>query len=436
MSALAQLMHSKGHNVSGSDIHDSDKLYYLQGRGIRTTVGHFAQNVINAELVVYNAAIDWDNPELAYARETGINAVTRAELLGIIMSEYRYSVAVSGAHGKTTTAAMISSVLKSLDPTVHIGGEAKGLGNLRIGGSSIFVTEACEYAGSFLHLKPVISVVLNIDSDHLDYYKDIDEIEAAFSEYVMNVPDDGCIIVNGADGRAMSACAGSGAKIITFLRGNYEAKDIKFNANGMPEFTVIENGTEAVRFTLGIPGAHNIGNALAAYAVGRQFELPHETIAKSLSAFAGVSRRFQFMGAINGADVYIDYAHHPMEIAATINMCRMLKPKRIICAFQPHTYSRTKALLYGFVQALSLADVNYVLPVYAAREEPIAGVTSDVLVNEMIKQQLLATYSPTFSDAAGYIKKAACERDLVLILGAGDIPELAKMLVDKKNNKA
>lgn len=432
MSALAQLMHSKGHNVSGSDMQDSDKLYYLQGRGIRTTVGHFAQNAINAELIVYNAAIDWDNPELTYAREAGINTVTRAELLGIIMSEYRYSVAVSGAHGKTTTAAMISSVLKCLDPTVHIGGEAKGIGNLKIGGSNIFVTEACEYAGSFLHLKPVISVILNIDSDHLDYYKDIDEIEAAFSEYAMNVPDDGCIIVNGADARAMSACAGSGAKIVTFVRGNYEAGDVRYNENGMPKMTVIENGTDVARFTLGVPGAHNIENALAAFAVGRQFELPHEAIAKSLSSFGGVSRRFQYMGAIKGAGVYIDYAHHPIEIAATINMCRMLKPKRIICAFQPHTYSRTKALLHGFVQALSLADINYVLPVYAAREEPNAGVSSDVLVDEMIKQRLTAAYMPTFSDAAGHIRETAGERDLVLILGAGNIPEMAKLLVDQE----
>ena len=434
MSALALIMQSRGHTVSGSDAVDSQTLKNLTASGVKTVCGHSYHGAAGADLAVVTAAATEDNPEVLGARSRGIRIIGRAELLGEIMDAYPNSVAVAGTHGKTTTTGMIASVLEPLDPTVHIGGELPGGGNVRLGGGKIFITEACEYKRAFLSLHPSVGVILNVDADHLDYYRDIDDIEGAFADFARNIKPGGRAVCNGGDARARRACKSNGRTAMTFGSGNAEAAELSADEFGRFSFDIYEDKKFAARARLRVPGLHNVDNALAAYLAGRAFELQPQKIADALGSFAGVGRRYESAGKLNGAQIILDYAHHPKEIAAVIELARLTRPKRLICAFQPHTYSRTKSLFNGFTEALSRADIIYTAPIYAAREAPINGITSDAIADELKKRGCEAHASRNFPWLARALKNKAVPGDLILILGAGDIAELIPLLTKRKDN--
>lgn len=434
MSALALICKNRGHEVEGSDIACSDKTELLAREGIAVRCGHDRTDFGGIDLVVYNAAIAKDNPERVAAKEQGVPCIKRSQLLGHIMAEYRQSIAVSGSHGKTTVTAMLASVFNGRDPTVHIGGDLEILhGSYKIGtGSEYFITEACEYKRSFLTLKPTVGVVLNIDEDHLDYFADIDDIFDAFVEFGGNVAPNGTLVVNGEDILCLRAAVQSGAKNIVAYglsdKFDYSAGDIK-EADGYYSFEVRERNRGVGRLSLKIPGKHNVLNALAAYSAAVACGLKAEEILGALKDFGGAARRFMYMGMLNGAKIIADYAHHPSEIEALMNTVRLQKPARIVAVFQPHTYTRTQRFFDKFVHVLGMSDEAIILPVYAAREKEIKGVTGNALADAMNAHGYKARSLGGFKACATYLKNTADKDELILLIGAGDIIRLAELLV-------
>lgn len=433
MSALALICKKKGHYIEGSDTAYSEKIEMLEQAGIPVRRGHTKTDFSDVDLVVYNAAIACDNPEILAAKAASVPCIKRAQLLGRIMAEYKHGIAVSGAHGKTTATAMVVKVFSDLDPTALVGGDVPALnGSFRIGNNDeFFITEACEYKRSFLQLRPALGVILNIDEDHLDYYADINDIIDAYTDFAAGVKEDGAVIINGDDPNTVTAAIRSGHKnIITFgLDGDYDytARDLS-QTNGRYTFSVWEKDNCLGAISLITPGKHNINNALAAVACARYFGLDARTIISNLNEFMGVSRRWTKLGNLNGAEVIADYAHHPNEIKAVIDTVRQQYPKRIIAVFQPHTYTRTQKMYDKFLVALSLADETLLLPTYAAREKEIKGVNAQDLAKDLLKMGQDAKSFETFLDCAQYLKTAAIKGDMVLLLGAGDIIEMGHYL--------
>jgi len=432
MSALAHILKNDGYKVLGSDFKDSDTAKELVASGIPVKIGHRAENVDGAGLVVYTAAIKDDNPELVRARKLGIPAIERAVLLGAMMRNYRYPVAVSGTHGKTTATSMLSHVLcdSDLDPTILVGGVLPLIGgNMRDGGKEYFVTEACEYCGSFLKFFPLYSIILNIEEDHLDYFKDINDIIDCFSEFVEKTPKNGAVIANFDDPEVVVATKNNPAKTVSYGIQNkscdYVAENIVFSEKGCPEFDVFEKGEFLLHIKLGVPGLHNVSNSLAVIAVSKLLGVPKAGIEKGLASFSGTNRRFELKGEINGAKIYDDYAHHPTEIKATLAAAKSTGAARVRCVFQPHTYTRTYTLKDEFAKSFTDCDDLIITDIFAARE-PDTGLIHARDLADVIDG---AKYIKDFCDIEEYFKATAKDGDIIFTMGAGDVYKIGESII-------
>ena len=385
MSGLAEILLDEGFSISGSDSHETALTEHLETKGARVYYGQRAANIEREpgiSVVVYTAAIHEDNPEFRAARDQGLPMLSRAELLGELMRNYKEAIAISGTHGKTTTTSMLTDILLAgdLDPTISVGGILKDIGgNIRVGGPDLFVTEACEYTNSFLSFFPKISLILNIDADHLDFFKDIDDIRHSFREFAGLLPEDGTLIINADTPCYETITNGLSCQVITYslkAEADYTARGIEYDEFGHPSFTALCHGEPVGKFSLHIPGIHNVSNALASIALATRLGITPELIQKGFSSFYGTDRRFQYKGKVGEVTIIDDYAHHPTEIRATLNAARNYPHKTIWCVFQPHTYTRTKALLPEFAEALTLADKVVLADIYAAREKNTIGISS------------------------------------------------------------
>lgn len=437
MSGLALILAGQGYKVSGSDLHSSEVTAKLEARGIKVSIGHSGDNITNPELVVYTAAVKADNPELRASEERGIHIIDRAALLGEIMKKYDYSVAVSGTHGKTTTTAMVSMILMEagLDPSVHIGGMMKAIGgSVRTGNGSYFVTEACEYVDSFLTLFPYISIILNIEYDHADYFKNIEQVKGSFLRFAKQTKAGGLVVLNSDDKNALDAVMGKSLRISTFglhnPEANWGAGDISYDSEGCAEFTLLRDGKATDRIKLGTPGIHNIYNALAATAACAELGCGMDAVKRGLSGFTGMDRRLERKGVLNGIRLIDDYAHHPSEIKASLAAIAKSAPAKVWCVFQPHTYTRTKALLKDFAAAFGDADRVLLTDIYAAREKNTGEIHSSDLACEInAVSPGKAVYTGSFGEAAEYLLKNAKPGELVVTMGAGDVFEVGKLLI-------
>lgn len=436
MSGLAEILLDRGFKVSGSDKQKSALTQKLEENGALIFYGQKAENISeNCDLVVYTAAIHPDNSEYTRAKELGIPLMTRAELLGQMMLNYQSSIAVSGTHGKTTTTSMLAHILLAADtdPTVSVGGILPIIdGNIRIGASKYFLTEACEYTNSFLHFNPTLGIILNIEEDHLDFFKDINDIRHSFRKFAELLPDNGTLIINADIENTEYITSGLKCNVMSYSAdkpADLTASNISFNEFAIPSFDAIYKGTSLGRFELKVPGKHNISNALAAIAAAIVLKLDTSNIASGLSAFAGTDRRFQFKGKVNGASIIDDYAHHPTEIKATLLTALKCPHKKLWVIFQPHTYSRTKAFFNDFVDALSSADEVILAEIYAAREQNTFGVYSKDIADCISKKGTKASYFPTFKEIIDYIKPKLSKGDLVLTMGAGNVTTIGDDLL-------
>lgn len=438
MSGLAEILLAKGFPVSGSDTKQSPLTDDLASKGAVIHIGQCAQNITpSIALVVYTAAIHPDNPEYAQAKALGLPMLTRAELLGQIMKTYETPIAISGTHGKTTTTSMISEMLlkADTDPTLSIGGILKDIGgNFRIGHSGYFVTEACEYTNSFLSFFPKIGVILNIEEDHLDFFKDLADIRNSFHRFAALLPADGTLIINSDIENYQEITAGLSCNVITFgMQGDcdYVPSDIVYNEHACACYTLHRKNAAPLTVTLNVPGRHNIANSLAALAVSDLLGIPSEACLKALKEFSGTDRRFEFKGRLNGISIIDDYAHHPTEITATLQAAANYPHKTLWCVFQPHTYTRTKAFLPEFARALSLADKIILADIYAARETDNLGISSETLQDEIRKLGKECYYFPTFEKIQDFILKNCISGDLLITMGAGDVVKIGENLLKK-----
>jgi len=441
MSSLAAILHFNGYRVTGSDIRVSTIVERLQKSGIEIAIGHAAENVDGTELLVYTAAVKQDNVELVRARELGLPVIERSDLLGMLMSQYKERIAIAGTHGKTTTTSMLSIIFKELDldPTVLIGGDVDALGgNVRLGKSELFVTEACEYVGAFLKLSPWIGIILNIDADHMDYYKTMDNLVKAFRDFAHLIPKEGCLVAFADNDYILDILPELSCNVITFGIGDdadWWPDRIIFDRYGYPEFDVMHKGQVVTHVKLHVPGLHNVHNALACLAACHFAGIDVELAAQALETFHGTHRRFENKGVVDGVTVVDDYAHHPTEIEATLHAAQNIPHERIWCVFQPHLFSRTKALLHEFAHALKLADKVIVTDIYPAREVDLGEVSSLDLVRLVEKAQSDCMYIPSFFDVIDYLDKELLPGDIVITMGAGDIYQVGEELL-KSGRKA
>lgn len=437
MSGLAEILMEKGFTVSGSDANESDLTHTLETKGATVFYGQSASNISDTiDLVVYTAAIHPDNPEFAEAKNRNIPMISRAELLGQIMDNFEKSIAVAGTHGKTTTTSMISEILLSADadPTITVGGILPSIGgNLRVGSSPFFVSEACEYTNSFLNFRPKYSIILNIEAEHLDFFKDIEDIRHSFRLFAENTPADGTIVINSEIPDLGKLTKGLSPKVITYgfsPESDFYAADISYDDKACPVFTVMHDTKEAAKIRLSVPGRHNISNALAAIALCFSMGIDMDTIAKGLLAFGGADRRFQYKGHMGSVTIIDDYAHHPTEIRATLTAAQNYPHNRLVLVFQPHTYSRTKAFLHDFAEVLSLADVIVLADIYAAREQNTYGISSKDLLALLKEKGKDAYYFPTFEEIEKFLLQTCVHDDLLITMGAGNVVEIAQALLD------
>ena len=438
MSALAEILLAGGTPVSGSDSKESAITKELVRKGAEIFIGQRASNISrDISLVVYTAAIREDNPELVRARELNIPAKTRAVFLGELMKGYKNAVCISGTHGKTTTTSLISQIFldAGADPTVMVGGMLPAIGgNLKIGGKDYFITEACEYTNSFLSFFPTIEVILNVRADHLDFFKDLDDIRKSFREYARLLPDDGTLIINGEIENLPYFTEGLRCRVITFGIGgdfDYMAKNISYNEFACGEYDLYKKGNYICHVCLSITGEHNISNSLAALAAADICRTDLCAAADSLKAFGGVDRRFQFLGKTGGVAVIDDYAHHPDEIDASLSSALKYPHKKLWEVFQPHTYSRTKALLDEFASALSSADVIVLADIYAAREKDDLGISSETLKEKITAAGGECYYFPTFDEIENFLLENCTPNDLLITMGAGDVDIIGKKLLGR-----
>ena len=436
MSGLAEVLLGASFRVTGSDSMNSPLVERLRGLGAEIAIGQSADNISpEMDCVVYTAAIHADNPEFAAAKENNLPMLTRAELLGQIMKNYGTPVAVAGTHGKTTTTSMAGHIMLAggLDPTISVGGIMPAIhGNIRVGNSDSFITEACEYTNSFLSFFPKIEIILNVDADHLDFFKDLDDIASSFHRFAQLLPADGLLIMNRDSNKFDAVTEGLVCPVLTYsLQGDADctAADISFDESGCASFTCLFRGKEFGRYELGVPGMHNVSNALAVIALGRSLGIPVDCIKKGLSEFRGTERRFEYKGNYRGVSVVDDYAHHPTEISATLTAAEKYPHKELWVVFQPHTYTRTQLLLPSFAEALSAADHVVLAPIYAAREVNTIGISSDAIRELLDKAGTHAVYIETFDEIEEYLKTHLREGDLLITMGAGNIVEVGESLL-------
>lgn len=441
MSGLAHILHDRSFPVSGSDRAPSDMTRMLEEQGIGIHYGQKAENILQSErpidVVVYTAAVHPDNPEYMAAEQAHIPMLSRAELLGQMMRRYDTPIAVAGTHGKTTTTSMLSEIFMTadMDPTLLIGGVYSGIGsNTRIGKSGLMVTEACEYTNSFLSFFPKYACILNVEADHMDFFKDLDEIYDSFHSFARLLPGDGALVIGSNIDVFKRLTDDLSCRIITFGEretDNVSASDISYDANGLPTFTLRAPslGVAAVTVSLKVPGHHNVLNALAAFALARLAGATAEQITEGLGRFSGAHRRFEHKGVRDGITIVDDYAHHPTEIAATLAAAGRVPHGRLWCVFQPHTYTRTKVFLHAFAASLKAADHVILLPIYAAREKDIYGVSSKDLCDEINRTGGTCTYIDSFENVKRFILENCTKDDLLITMGAGDVVKIAEELV-------
>ena len=431
MCPLAEVLHGMGLVVQGSDMRDSPIVEHLRSLGISVAVGHTAQDIEGAEFLIRTAAIHDDNPEIAAAHQKGIPVFERAEAWGAIMQRYENAICIAGTHGKTTTTAMTTHIFMAAqaDPTVMIGGTLPMLhSGYRVGKGDTIILESCEYCNSFLYFFPTVAVVLNIDADHLDFFKDLDDIKHSFRRFAQLVPADGKIVANADDANAMDAL--KGLPLFTFgldHPADCRGENLTWN-HGLPSFDIVIDGKLYTSLSLHTAGRHNVLNALAAAAAAYVLGIPGEAVKAGLEAFSGAGRRFEYKGEYNGAKIYDDYAHHPGELHALLTAARSMGYQRVICAFQPHTYSRTKALFDDFVRELRTVDQVVLAEIFAARETNTIGISSADLAAEIPG----SIFCPTLQDVTAQLKKLAQPGDLILTVGAGDIYTAGEALMQNK----
>ncbi|MBE5921216.1 MAG: UDP-N-acetylmuramate--L-alanine ligase [Lachnospiraceae bacterium] len=439
MSSLAEILLSKGFTVSGSDAKASAITERLTALGATIHFGHSADYVPkNTSLLVYTAAVNFSNPELAYAAEHHIALLTRAELLGQIMKNYETAIGVSGTHGKTTTTSMISQVLLAAqtDPTILVGGIFPTIGgNTRIGASGMFITESCEYTNSFLSFAPTLAVILNVKEDHLDFFKDIDDIRLSFRKFAELLPAHGTLVVNTEIDNYTYFTEGLPCNVVTYgtdaTTSRYYAKNVTFDAQARGHYDLMDGNTCLGHIDLGVTGEHNVSNSLAAVAACAAAGIDFSTIARGIAAYTGTDRRFQHKGSFRGVTVLDDYAHHPDEIATTLKTAKKCDYKKIWCIFQPHTYTRTKNLLHEFGETLALADHVILTDIYAAREKNTVGISSLDLKREVEKYGVPCEYFATFSEVEEFAKKSCSQGDLLITMGAGDVVNIGEILISE-----
>ena len=436
MSGLAEILLDEGFTISGSDSKESDLTKHLEAKGISVFYGQKASNIIpGIDLIVYTAAIHEDNPEFAQAKAQGLPMLSRAELLGQIMDNYEQSIAVAGTHGKTTTTSMISQILleAKTDPTITVGGILEAInGNLRVGESEVFISEACEYTNSFLNFRPKYSIILNVEAEHLDFFKDLDDIRKSFHKFAANTLADGATIINGEIDNYTEIVKGLPQRIITYgLNSSYDyyAENITYDEKACAIFSVMHDGQKIMDVHLNVPGKHNVSNSLAAIALCDIMDIPNEAVISGLLKFGGANRRFQYKGKIDGITIIDDYAHHPTEIKATLTAAANYPHERLVLVFQPHTYSRTKAFLDDFAEVLSMADVVVLADIYAAREQNTYGVSSKDILNLLKKKGTEAYYLPSFEEIEKFLLKNCINGDLLITMGAGNVVEIGEALL-------
>ncbi len=434
MSPLAEVLHDVGVTIVGSDMHESDNTRMLREKGIAISIGHKAENITDdLDFVVRTAAVHDDNPEIATARAKQIPVFERTQAWGAIMRHYPNAICIAGTHGKTTTTSMCTHIMMAAekDPTVMIGGTLPLLhAGHRVGNGDTIIFESCEYYNSFLSLSPTIAVVLNIEADHLDFFKDLDEIKRSFCAFADRVPETGVIIANADDENTMDALRPLGREMLTF--GLSEKADVHpaniVRRGAMSEFDIIYKGECITRAVIHIPGEHNIRNALAAAAATMQLGVSPAAVKYGLSGFQGAGRRFEFKGKFNGADLYDDYAHHPSELRAVLDAVEALNYTRTIVVFQPHTYSRTHALFDDFLQQLARPTITYLAEIYAAREQNTIGISSRDLAERLPN----AHYFKTFAEIEESLAKTARPGDIILTIGAGDVFRIGDHLMGRQ----
>ncbi len=430
MSGLAELMLDEGCKVAGSDKCSSHIIEKLKKLGAEIFIEHNEKNITeDIDLVVYTSAISDDNPELLMAKKLKLNIMDRAEFLGYIMKGYTHSICVSGTHGKTTTTGMLSSILleTDLEPTIFLGGEMDSLGgNLKQGANNLLLTEACEYRRNFLKFNPTMELILNIDSDHLDYYKDLKDIEEAFAEYAEKLPETGFLIANHVN---VDIFKNVKCNVVTFgltQEADFYPSDINYYPT--PSYTLMNGDKRIADINLKVYGEHNILNSIAAAAACIMLDIDMEIIKKGLSEFKGTHRRYEFKGNYRGAVLIEDYAHHPAEMKTSLHTASTYSRGKIITVFQPHTYTRTKALLNEFADVLKLSDISILLDIYAAREKDNGTIHSKDLLNKLTDASAKGFYAKSFGEAVDLINNMVTEGDTLIIMGAGNVNEIIDML--------
>lgn len=439
MSGLAEILLKEGFQITGSDMKASEITDQLSEMGALINIGQYASNISDdIDLVIYTAAIHEDNEEFQAVKAKNIPMLSRAQLLGQIMSNYQYSVAVSGTHGKTTTTAMLSYIMleADVDPTISVGGMIDAIGgNIRVGTSDYFVTEACEYTNSFHAFNPYISIILNVDADHLDFFSGIEEIAESFHTFATKTPENGLVIVNGDMEYYKTVTDSLKCRVLTFgekSSNNLTASNIRFDEFGHPTYTLIIDGKEITDITLHLFGRHNVYNSLSAIAASLELGIPMEVIQAGLLHCKGADRRFQYKGTIlDNVKVLDDYAHHPTEISATLAAAKNLDYHELWCIFQPHTYTRTYALLDDFAEALKVCDHVIVADIYAAREKDTGMVSARDLAEKIAAFGTDAFYLPSFDDIENYILKNCKKNDLLITMGAGNVDFIGNDLIKK-----
>ena len=433
MSSLAEVLYGMGIIISGSDLNDSNpNVATLRSKGIEVLIGHNAENISeDMDFVVRTAAVHDDNPEIIRARELGVPVFERTEAWGAISKDYTNALCFSGTHGKTTTTSMCTHILMAAekDPTVMIGGTLPLIkAGHRVGRGNTIIMEACEYYNSFLSLHPTAAVILNVEADHLDFFKDLEDVKKSFREFALRVPEDGYVVANFDDENTMDTIHGIDRKVITFGlsdQADVYATNIQYKG-AKTHFDIMYNGRFFTDVTLHVPGVHNVKNALAATAACICVGVRPTSVKYGLAGFTGAGRRFEFKGKFNGADVYDDYAHHPGELKVLLDTVEKLNYKRIILCFQPHTYTRTAAFFDDFVEQLRRPEVLLLAEIYAAREQNTIGISS-----ASIAQQVSGSlFFPSFEELENVLRRIAQPGDIILTVGAGNVYKIGEDIVE------
>ncbi len=439
MSGLAEILLNKGFKVTGTDSNNSAIIKRLENLGAEVFLKHNKENITGADLIVYTDAISNDNIELKAAKESGVEFTDRASFLGALMKNYKHSIAVSGTHGKTTTTSMIASITNhgNLQPTVLLGGQLDDIGgNVKIDSDDYILTEACEYKANILKYFPSMAIILNIDEDHLDYFKNIDHIVDTFVQYAKNLKEDSYLLANIDDPHMEKVIAATKAKVVSFginKDADYRAEDIKFCKDGFPSYNLHIKGKGKFPITLKIMGEHNIYNSLASLASADIYGVPIDDMVNYMNLYNGVHRRLEYKGDLNGVDIFDDYAHHPTEIKATLEALANKKSGEIYCVFQPHTFTRTKALLESFSNSFKLADHVVITDIYASRELDTGEIHSKDLSKRIEEKGIKSTYLSSFKEVEDYLISKAKKGDTIITMGAGNIYLVGETLLTMKS---